>query len=128
MNDKINEIFSLDDPANTLYQDAKTGLRLWLQQFIALLIKRFHHSRRGKKSFLSQILLPAIFVAAAMAFSLLRPPRGTMPSLKLTPSQFGEPNYVFIANTRRNFSLAEKIVEAAIKSPGFGKLFSFSIF
>lgn len=104
----------------------KTGLALWLQQFIALLIKRFHHARRGKKSFISQILLPAFFVAAAMAFSLLRPPRGVLPPLKLTPSQFGDPNYVFIANLRKNFSLSKQIVDAAVKVPGLGKVYILS--
>lgn len=102
-------------------RERKTGVALWVQQFIALLIKRFHHARRGKKSFISQIILPAVFVAAAMAFSLLRPPRGIMPALKLTPSQYGEPNYIFIANVRRNFTLSKAIVEAAIKGPGIGE-------
>ena len=55
-----------------------------------------------------------------MAFSLLRPPRGIMPSLKLTPSQYGDPNYIFIANTRRNFNLSKQVVEAAVEGPGLG--------
>ena len=58
-----------------------------------------------------------------MAFSLLRPPRGVLPSLKLSPSQYGVPNYVFIANLRKNFSLTKKVVDAAVKGPGLGKLY-----
>ena len=115
-------LFFTDDPCDSAYRNVKTGLALWIQQFIALLIKRFHHARRGKKSFVSQILLPAIFVAAAMAFSLLRPPRGVLPPLKLTPSQYGEPNYAFIANLRKNFNFTKRIVDAAVKGPGLGKL------
>ena len=114
-------LFFTDDPCDTANRNVKSGLALWIQQLIALLIKRFHHARRGKKGFVSQILLPAIFVAAAMAFSLLRPPRGVLPPLKLSPSQYGEPNYVFIANLRKNFNFTKRIVEAAVKGPGLGK-------
>ena len=70
---------------------------------------------------MSQILLPAFFVIAAMSFSLVRPPRGPLPPLKLTPSQYGEPNYVFIANVRKNFNFSKRIVQAAVKGPGLGK-------
>ena len=114
--------FLTGDLFNKAYRDVKTGLALWIQQFIALLIKRFHHIRRRRKLFISQILLPTFFVVAAMTFSLLRPPRGTLPSLRLTPSQYGEPNYVFIANVRKNFNLTKRIVEAAVKGPGLGML------
>ena len=103
-----------------IYHNLKTGLSLWIQQFLALLVKRFHHARRGKKGFISQILLPAVFVAVAMAVSFLRPPRAVMPSLKLSPSQFGDPNYFFMSNLRKELNLTGKIAEALVSSPGIG--------
>eukprot|EP00794_Sanderia_malayensis_P008047 gene8047-8909_t len=38
-----------DDATNVAYTNKKEGLSLWIQQFFALLVKRFHHARRGKK-------------------------------------------------------------------------------
>ena len=51
-----------------------TGLTLIKKQFIGLLLKRFSHAKRNRKGFLSQIILPALFVCLAMVSSILRPP------------------------------------------------------
>ena len=104
-----------------VYSNKKRGLQLWLQQFVALLIKRFHRARRSRKGFFSQILLPAIFVVASMVVSLLRPPRTAMPSLKLTPSQYGRPDYAFVANLQSGTELPDTLTNAFARRPGIGK-------
>lgn len=70
--------FSADQtPSNTAFQGVGThtltGFRLKMQQFYALLLKRFHHARRNFKGVISQILLPAIFIAIAMTMALSFP-------------------------------------------------------
>jgi ATP-binding cassette subfamily A (ABC1) protein 1 len=86
-----------------------TGLHLGFQQFLALLVKRFHHARRSRRAFFSQILLPSIFVVLAMFVSLIRPPRTGEPPLKLSTQMFRkdaklkgssfQENYVVVENS-----------------------------
>ncbi|XP_063255537.1 ATP-binding cassette sub-family A member 13 [Prinia subflava] len=61
------------------------GARLVLTQMVALLMKRFHHSRRDWRGSLSHVLLPVLFVALAMALFSVKPLAIDYPSLKLTP-------------------------------------------
>ena len=97
-----------------------TGTRLCLQQLIALMVKRFHHARRSRKGFFSQILLPAIFVVVAMFVSLIRPPRTGEPSLKLSTEMFKKPNYVVVQNSRID-ELSEKLMNSYMNAPVPGK-------
>ncbi|KAM4794530.1 ATP-binding cassette sub-family A member 13-like [Cyanocitta cristata] len=61
------------------------GARLVLTQIVALLMKRFHHTRRDWRGSLSIVLLPVLFVALAMALFSVKPLAINYPSLKLTP-------------------------------------------
>ncbi|KAM9024213.1 ATP-binding cassette sub-family A member 13 [Ara ararauna] len=61
------------------------GARLFLAQIVALLIKRFYHTRRDWRGTLSNVLLPVLFVALAMALFNVKPLATGYPSLKLTP-------------------------------------------
>ncbi|NXN67627.1 ABCAD protein, partial [Himantopus himantopus] len=61
------------------------GPRLILAQIVALLMKRFHHTRRDWRGSLSNVLLPVLFVALAMALFSVKPLAIDYPSLKLTP-------------------------------------------
>ncbi|KAM4685389.1 ATP-binding cassette sub-family A member 13 isoform 4-T7 [Amazona ochrocephala] len=61
------------------------GAHLFLAQIVALLIKRFHHTRRDWRGTLSNVLLPVLFVALAMALFNVKPLAIDYPSLKLTP-------------------------------------------
>lgn len=61
------------------------GPRLVLTQIVALLMKRFQHSRRDWRGSLSKVLLPVLFVALAMALFSVKPLAIDYPSLKLTP-------------------------------------------
>ena len=87
-----------------------------MQQFKAILIKRFHHARRSKKGFFSQILLPAIFVIMSMVVSLIRPPREGLPSLTLSTSMYGKPNAIVLENLDINMfsgNLTKAYIEVA---------------
>ncbi|XP_077644282.1 ATP-binding cassette sub-family A member 13 [Lonchura striata] len=61
------------------------GAHLVLTQIVALLMKRFHHTRRDWRGSLSNVLLPILFVALAMALFSVKPLAIDYPSLKLTP-------------------------------------------
>ncbi|XP_021242061.1 ATP-binding cassette sub-family A member 13 [Numida meleagris] len=61
------------------------GTNLILAQIVALLLKRFHHIRRDWRGSLSNVLLPVLFVALAMALFSVKPLAIDYPSLKLTP-------------------------------------------
>jgi len=92
------------------------GPVLWIQQLKAILIKRFHHARRSRKGFFSQILLPAIFVVLSMFVSLIQPPREGLPSLTMTPEMFGEPHYVVVNNRDVN-EFSERLLKNLVKNP-----------
>ncbi|XP_033642721.1 ATP-binding cassette sub-family A member 2-like isoform X2 [Asterias rubens] len=65
-----------------------TGLFLQCSQFRALMVKRFHYTRRNCKSLFTQLILPAFFVSIAMSVALSAPQVGNFPPLVLTPSQY----------------------------------------
>ncbi|KAM9227951.1 ATP-binding cassette sub-family A member 13 [Leptosomus discolor] len=60
------------------------GARLVLAQIVALLMKRFHCTRRDWRASLSNVLLPVLFVALSMALFSVKPLAVDYPSLKLT--------------------------------------------
>lgn len=66
------------------------------QQMVAIIIKRFHHSRRDWKGLISQILLPVFFVMFAMALGTIKNDLQNFPELELSPAlyNFG-PSYSF---------------------------------
>lgn len=69
------------------------GRSLYLQQFVALILKRFHHNRRNLRVLATNILLPVIFVALSMGFTSLRPKLTEQASLELTPEIYAPNNY-----------------------------------
>ncbi|XP_032538947.1 LOW QUALITY PROTEIN: ATP-binding cassette sub-family A member 13 [Chiroxiphia lanceolata] len=64
------------------------GAHLVLPQSVALLMKRFHHTRRDWRGSLSNVLLPVLFVALAMALFSVKPLAIDYPSLKMTPNLY----------------------------------------
>ncbi|XP_050793593.1 ATP-binding cassette sub-family A member 13 [Gopherus flavomarginatus] len=61
------------------------GTRLVLTQIAAFLMKHFHHTKRDWRGTLSNVLLPVLFVAMAMALFTVKPLVTDYPSLKLMP-------------------------------------------
>ncbi|KAJ8306341.1 hypothetical protein KUTeg_016886 [Tegillarca granosa] len=79
------------------------GKSLIFKQFIALLIKRFHHFRKSRKGFLCEIVMPALFILLAMFFSETNPPFTDPPPLELhpwhyTPDRGDRHLYTFYSN------------------------------
>uniref|UniRef100_A0AAX7VG37 ABC transporter domain-containing protein n=1 Tax=Astatotilapia calliptera TaxID=8154 RepID=A0AAX7VG37_ASTCA len=65
-----------------------TGMALAWQQMSAILIKRFHHSRRDWKGLISQILLPVLFVVFAMSLGSIKSDVQHYPELQLSPALY----------------------------------------
>ncbi|CAN8200951.1 unnamed protein product [Coccothraustes coccothraustes] len=65
------------------------GLPLLLKRTSALFIKRFHHTRRDVRGFIAQVILPVLFVMAAMGLGTLRTKETEYPELPLSPSLYG---------------------------------------
>ena len=112
-------------PLNAAFQGigsrTLTGAPLKLQQFYALLIKRFHHARRNFKGVISQILLPAIFITIAMVMALSFPKSPDQPPLELTPSMFPRPNYIPFANEAKGVNrLASRLDKTLTLLSGVG--------
>ncbi|KAM6921905.1 phospholipid-transporting ATPase ABCA1 [Xenentodon cancila] len=96
-----------------------TGLWLIWQQLRALFVKRWLYTRRSRRGFLAQIVLPAMFVLIALLFSLIVPPFGTYPSLQLQPWMYGE-QFTFFSNDAPGNPAMENLLEALLDQPGFG--------
>ncbi|XP_061831887.2 phospholipid-transporting ATPase ABCA1 isoform X4 [Nerophis lumbriciformis] len=114
------------DPLETdmLRGDGQGGLPLtgwWLiwQQLRALFIKRWLYARRSRRGFFAQIVLPAVFVLVALLASLIVPPFGKYPALKLEPWMYGE-QYTFFSNDAPENPALENLLEALLDKPGFG--------
>lgn len=111
----------IDDVFTAPRIEAKsTGLTLYKKQFIGLLKKRFNHARRNRKGFVSQIVLPALFVCLAMVSAMLRPPVGQIPALKLTTTDaVPQPNNMFFADATQSPS-GKRLVDTFLNPPGVG--------
>uniref|UniRef100_A0A6Q2ZEB5 P-type phospholipid transporter n=1 Tax=Esox lucius TaxID=8010 RepID=A0A6Q2ZEB5_ESOLU len=88
------------------------GASLVMKQFLALLVKRFHHATRSLKDFLAQIVLPASFVLIALVFTMIVPPFGEYPALTLSPWMYGQQFTFFRSMTR--------FAKALLNPPGLG--------
>lgn len=96
------------------------GWQLIRKQIFALHVKRFHHTRRNFKGLFCEIILPAIFVCMALAFTLILPPFQMEPPLQLHPWLYGPPNFVFFSNDNPMDPMAVRYEEALVGEPGLG--------
>ena len=65
--------------------------RIWLLQLCALLRRRYIHVKRDKKAFVSQIVLPVVFVFVAMLVATSLPADRGEPVLSLDPQTLYHP-------------------------------------
>ena len=78
------------------------GAALAWQQMTAMLIKRFHHSRRDWKGLIAQILLPIVFMVFAMGLASIKSDVRHYPELELSPALYKyEPSYSFFRSVPR---------------------------
>ena len=67
-----------------------------LRQVRALLKKKLWHFAKDWRAPLATLILPTMFVAVAMGFSLIRPPSGDEPPLSLNPRLYdAHPTYFY---------------------------------
>lgn len=64
------------------------GLALTAQQVRAMLLKRVHHSRRDWKGLFSQVVLPVLFVIAAMGLGSIKSDLQHFPEIVLSPALY----------------------------------------
>uniref|UniRef100_A0A8K9UTD9 P-type phospholipid transporter n=1 Tax=Oncorhynchus mykiss TaxID=8022 RepID=A0A8K9UTD9_ONCMY len=105
----------VDDSAGKGSSQVK-GANLVMKQFLALLVKRFHHATRSYKDFLAQIVLPASFVLIALIFTMIVPPFGEYPPLTLTPWMYGK-QLTFFRLVLRSL---ENDIQVLLNPPGLG--------
>ncbi|XP_076025938.1 uncharacterized protein abca12 [Genypterus blacodes] len=88
-----------------------SGMALLWQQIVALMIKRFHHSRRNWKGMISQILLPVLFVVFSMGMGSIKKDIRHYPDLELSPALYNiGPSYSFFSNQNPNASQLEDVM------------------
>ncbi|XP_075854307.1 phospholipid-transporting ATPase ABCA7 [Microcebus murinus] len=97
------------------------GWALTCQQLRALLLKRFLLARRSRRGLFAQIVLPALFVGLALVFSLIVPPFGHYPALRLSPTMYGAQVSFFSEDTpgdpARAHLLTVLLREAGLEEP-----------
>ncbi|CAH1774058.1 unnamed protein product [Owenia fusiformis] len=104
-----------------------SGFPLIRRQFVALFIKRFHHVRKSRKGFVSEILLPAGFVCLALLIASIIPPYEQDPPLELHPWQYSNVKgkqdqqlFTFYSNDAPDNKYAARFEELMHTGPGPG--------
>ncbi|KAF3843010.1 hypothetical protein F7725_001859 [Dissostichus mawsoni] len=78
-----------------------SGMALAWQQMTAILVKRFHHSRRDWKGLIAQILLPVLFMVFAMGLGSIKSDLQHYPELELSPALYNlGPSYSFFSTSQ----------------------------
>nr|XP_030708684.1 ATP-binding cassette sub-family A member 12 isoform X1 [Globicephala melas] len=96
------------------------GFGLLLKKVMAILIQRFHHTRRNWKGFIAQVILPIIFVTTAMGFGTLRSSSDSYPEIQISPSLYGTSEQTtFYANSHPS---TKELVSAMWSFPGIDNM------
>ncbi|XP_048339496.1 glucosylceramide transporter ABCA12 [Sphaerodactylus townsendi] len=95
---------------------SKKPNNLLLRKAAALFVKRFHHTRRNVKGFVAQVILPVLFVTAAMGLGTLRTEVAEYPALHLSPSLYGSSGQAdFFGNYNES---TQPLVASLLSFPG----------
>eukprot|EP00795_Rhopilema_esculentum_P013264 gene13264-4097_t len=82
-------------------QEKLTGIALSLAQFRAMVTKRFLNSKREKKAFVTQLLLPLVMIIGGLSLNLVTSSTADQPPLVLDLSMLSDPGqttHAYIAN------------------------------
>lgn len=114
--DISGSISSFGDKIKLTGSTVLSGMALAWQQMTAMLIKRFHHSRRDRKGLISQLLLPVLFMVFAMGLGSIKSDLQHYPELELSPTlySFGG-SYSFFRNQNHSSS---QLVDTMMSFPG----------
>lgn len=96
---------------------------LMYQQMYALIIKRFHRVKRNLKGFLSETVLPVVFVCLALLVANFAPQIRDKPALELHPWYSNSQNQIFLSrnlSNNSNSSSVERVWKTFFESPGPG--------
>ncbi|XP_078117794.1 uncharacterized protein abca12 isoform X3 [Sander vitreus] len=114
--DSSGSISSFDDKIKLTGSSVVSGMALACQQMAAIVIKRFHHSRRDWKGLISQILLPVLFMVFAMGLGSIRSDLRHYPELELSPALYNlGPSYSFFSNQNPN---SAQLMDTMLSFPG----------
>ncbi|XP_044222425.1 glucosylceramide transporter ABCA12 [Thunnus albacares] len=114
--DPNGSISSFGDQIKLTGSSTVRGMALAWQQMTAILIKRFHHSRRDWKGLISQILLPVLFVVFAMGLGSIKNNLRDYPELELSPALYNiGPSYSFFSDKNPNSS---RLTDTMMSFPG----------
>ncbi|CAG09257.1 unnamed protein product, partial [Tetraodon nigroviridis] len=96
--DLRDSVSNFGDKISLTGSSTVSGMALAWQQMTAILIKRFHHSRRDWKGLIAQILLPVLFVLCAMGLGSIKKDLQHYPELELSPALYNfHPGYSFFS-------------------------------
>ncbi|XP_051871428.1 ATP-binding cassette sub-family A member 13-like [Pristis pectinata] len=99
-----SESISTENDNEALAEDTRvTGIRLSFKQMAALIIKRFHHTRRDWKGAIANLLLPVLFVILAMALFSVKPISSGYPSLRMSPDMYQDSDVTFFSSDEMDF-------------------------
>uniref|UniRef100_A0A8B9K9Q2 ATP-binding cassette, sub-family A (ABC1), member 12 n=1 Tax=Astyanax mexicanus TaxID=7994 RepID=A0A8B9K9Q2_ASTMX len=118
LQDDLNSSMYLGERASKCLTGNSTvsGLALTAQQVMAMLVKRFHHTRRDWKGLISQVLLPVLFVIAAMGLGSIKSDLQTFPEMEISPALYDTGKaYAFFSNQNPNSTY---LVDTMMSYPG----------
>ncbi|XP_033990287.1 uncharacterized protein abca12 isoform X2 [Trematomus bernacchii] len=114
--DSSGNIDNFGDKIKLTGSSTMSGMALAWQQMTAILVKRFHHSRRDWKGLIAQILLPVLFMVFAMGLGSIRSDLRHYPELELSPALYNlGPSYSFFSNQNPNTS---QLTDTMLSYPG----------
>uniref|UniRef100_A0A8C2E503 ATP-binding cassette, sub-family A (ABC1), member 12 n=1 Tax=Cyprinus carpio TaxID=7962 RepID=A0A8C2E503_CYPCA len=120
-----NDIFasrdSIPDDLNSTYFGEKASKWAFMTSLVsfgslAMLLKRVHHSRRDWKGLFSQVVLPVLFVIAAMGLGSIKSDLQHFPKIVLSPALYHiDEQYTFFSNQN---PAADGLVDSMMSYPG----------
>uniref|UniRef100_A0A8C2AMP7 ATP-binding cassette, sub-family A (ABC1), member 12 n=1 Tax=Cyprinus carpio TaxID=7962 RepID=A0A8C2AMP7_CYPCA len=113
--DDFNNTY-LGEKASLTGTSAVRGFTLTAQRVMAMLLKRVHHSRRDWKGLFSQVLLPVLFVIAAMGLGSIKSDLQHFPEIVLSPALYHvDEQYSFFSNQNPT---TNSLVDSMMSYPG----------
>ncbi|XP_034059961.1 ATP-binding cassette sub-family A member 12 [Gymnodraco acuticeps] len=114
--DSSGNIDNFGDKIKLTGSSTMSGMALAWQQMTAILVKRFHHSRRDWKGLIAQILLPVLFMVFAMGLGSIKSDLQHYPELELSPALYNlGPSYSFFSNQNPSTS---QLTDTMLSYPG----------
>ncbi|XP_060113052.1 glucosylceramide transporter ABCA12 [Heteronotia binoei] len=111
-----SDTFTERDDQALVKSKKRNNFCVLLRKATALFVKRFHHTRRNVKGFIAQVILPVLFVTAAMGLGTLRTEVAEYPALHLSPSLYGDSGQAdFFGNYNKS---TEPLVASLLAFPG----------